>query len=163
MEKRYLLDNVRLQQVRSVLARYFEGVELSVRVVLELIWQYREAGNDERLMSVMLRPEVVMLLSEGENQWELLETWSGLARRGQDVEASYRTSLAVWRSGKSTAERAEVLGSVGWLLESLGRWGMATEVFEELVVLGEEANDRAWEMEGHHGVGGYTDCAVKDC
>lgn len=153
VEKRYLPDHARRHHVRYVLTQHFEGVDLSSRTALELVWQYRETSDDDRLAGVLARPEVVALLNTGESQWELQESWAHLINHGVDVEATYRASLDIWRPGKSVADRAQALLGVAGLLYALSCWRMAAEVYDDLARLGVETGERAWELAGHNGLG----------
>ncbi len=153
VERRYLSDTERLRHTRKSLARYFETQTVSIRVATELFSQYSALTDDSSLARFAACPQVISLWEVGEGQWELLSTWARLIARGYDPEQLCRESIEAWSGDASPSELADVLFKTGRLLKSMGRLDYAIEVFERLVVLGQQHGDDTWELRGEFTVG----------
>jgi tetratricopeptide (TPR) repeat protein/predicted Ser/Thr protein kinase len=158
VEQRYLPDERRRKEAHVRLAEYFQellgshlggaGVGgaipiLPVRIPRELARQLRYAGDPERLKDLLCSIPVLMSLSRGEAQYELLNHWRALADRF-DIEEAYDESLRLFGEGREPgAGEAELLRMVSNLMERLGRWDGAMRLARRMRSSSERAGDRS--------------------
>lgn len=141
------------KQLRLALVRYFEAAGPCLRGTLELLFQYRALADDESLLGLTVRPELVNQLTAGEGQWEVCEAWARLSHSGHDVDAALRASVAAWRSVRPVVDRAALLHRLGSMMWDVGRWAMAEELLAELGRLGVTEGQRTWQMQASSGMG----------
>ena len=154
VEERYFETDGYRERVHARLAAFFEGEELTERSARELLWHYASSGNDEKLAATITRLDIFSLLYRDEIRFDLLAYWSRLMGRGENPEDHYRASLdRMAASSAPDKNRAELLHSIASLLESLGKWDTAKEMYTELIAWGKEQESPLQTINGLLGLG----------
>ncbi len=133
VEKRYLDDEQKRHQVHGRLAEYFANRELSVRIGEELLWQYEKSDQHDRLADFLGRVDVVLLLYGGTSKGIILSHWARLREKNPDIATLYRESINAYVARTGTEDHLAAYAMVGDLLEQLGIWNVAEEMYEDLV------------------------------
>jgi tetratricopeptide (TPR) repeat protein len=152
--KRYLPEESRRVAGHRQLAEHFQRQEPSLRMARELLWQYEQIGDDAGVVDVLARLEVLRLLWSRGDEYEVLGQWSRLSAKGHDPEAVYRESLERYINDETqSAGHVAVLETIGMLLERLGVWSGAIEVYERMLTLAIQQGDRARGASAEHLLG----------
>ncbi len=149
VEERYLSDPDRTRELREELVAYFATITPTSRVALELITHYRQLGNDAALATLLARPDITHLLNTGETRFELMAEWTRLDAIGYHPSDLYRATTL------ETGERVPAVHAttVAELLDNLGEWGSAEEIYRSVIDRAEEEREERDLMQSHLGVG----------
>lgn len=109
------------------------------RLAGELAYQLSCAGDWKRLMEALAPIPIMASLYNGELRYELLSYWRRLGS-WYDIEEIYGESMKRYRGvHHSQEELAHALDTLGAVLRSMGRWGLAEEIYREALDLAEQA------------------------
>ncbi len=146
VEVRYLSDEERHASMNRALISWFsEGVDLTAESedigtdrggMLELLHGLYQGGERDRLIEVLGSAATMLVLFEGEGEYEVLSYWNRLDRRGE-ILGVYRRTLEM-AAVLPAERRCDLLIRVARLLRSLSFWPEAEKCAAEAALLAEE-------------------------
>ncbi|MCB0712619.1 MAG: tetratricopeptide repeat protein [Ignavibacteriae bacterium] len=135
-ERRYLSDPHQQREVHLRIARYFEQQDCTLRNAREMLWNYDRGGDDESLVKILARPEIVRLFYGTNNDTiEILKLWSRLRQDGYDPAEVYQRSLAQSFGDTHVGRDVESGNAIASVLERLGLWDAAIDIQQRLLVV----------------------------
>lgn len=144
VKRRYLGDAEHEREVRLHIAEYFASRPVVHRTAVETAYQLDIAEEYELLKDHLSQIPVMMDLYQGESQFEFLVYWRKLSDRFDIVEA-YTSGLAEWRRGEPDPEEVMRVGeSLGRVLQIVGRWEMARDLYREELEIAEKLDARGF-------------------
>ncbi len=160
VERRYLGDDQNRHAIHLKLAEYFErgvrdsiaaGGTVSVRMASELAYQLHAAGEQDRLVECLSTMPVFIELYFGQTEYELLRYWSSMGN-GIDIAGAYRRGIADWTMVDERV-RTHGIGAAASLLERLGNWSAAVELWQERLAVAIENADPSQEAFSRRSLG----------
>jgi len=153
VEQRYMPEEQDRIDMHRRLAEYFARQTPTLRVARELLWQYARTGDDTGLVDALGRIDLVRLLWNGGDMYEVLGQWSRLVSAGNDPEAVYRDGLGRYLGNAPDSEHVKGLETIGRVLERLGRWSGAVDAFEQMLAVANRLDDRSGRAHAERFVG----------
>ena len=139
VQNRYLRDSSAVRKVREGVGDYFETIPLTLRAVMEMLWQYGGADDAtsvraERLLATLLRIDVLDLLYRaGGLIGEMLRYWGLLSMLGYRAVDEYPRALAIPEKKENTAWALAMAEAI-WILTDSSQWKVSAKLGQELVL-----------------------------
>lgn len=141
---RYMPTDEMMRARHARLGLFFSGQPFDSRRRDEEPWQWRQAGEHERLCSSIGAIDMLRLLCNDEKQYELLGYWLALGE-SYDMIDVYKGRLAEWeRTHSNQGELLGLLRQLGKFFIAASRLDAAGEMFRRVLttVTNSEAGDR---------------------
>lgn len=131
VERRYLVTGATLVELHRQLGAYFAAQPPDARRRAEEPWQWRAAGERDRLAHALTDPGLFTLLNEPRVRHELIGYWRELAPDRDPVE-EYREALDRVRHERTPAEtRAAMIEGIADLHVASARFAPGEEMLRE--------------------------------
>lgn len=128
-ERRYLANNDLRRAAHARLADRFWHDRLTKRGAEELLWQLKEAHDNERLRSLLLDVDFIQAFADEHHKWEYLALWRELDEKSYGLELEdVGLDLAAIESDDARQVALRICG----LLYDAGKWSSAERILEPL-------------------------------
>ncbi len=127
-------------QPHRLLADYFETVDLGPRLLAELPWQLKAAGEWTRLVNCMTERAIFLALYTAEFQYDLLDYWGSLPA-GSDPSVAYCHAVERFSEiAPGAAVLCEFTHQTARFLAWMSHYAAAEELYRKAIVLAVSAH-----------------------
>ena len=135
VESRYLDSREVKEEVSRSIAYAFERGERTERRGVELLWQYAQIGDDDKLATTLADLETLHLIYHGELVDEIQVHLSRLRKGGLEIEEIYRPLLSALMDERDLPLFIRQVITVASILERLTLWDLALQFFQRAIAL----------------------------